>query len=289
MRIVDDENWRDDNGWTSVGIGGGDTGAILGVSPFMTAFELWEFKTKRKKRPDLSGLYHIEKGNQLEPIARLAYEKLTGYVVSPIRCIDGWRKAALDGYSPADNHIVEFKYVGAEVYQQALDGKIPPHYLSQCDHYYIVTGAATCDFVVVNPAGDIGIVEVDRNEERLKLLLKAEDKFYKAIISDIPPEKGSDDIDNISDNEFPALMAKFEKFQLFEKHWKAEKEKIKDLLTKYAQDAERSVEGAGGKVTRYWQEGSVNTKKYLEQNKIEINESFRSKGSWRYRITLEKK
>ena len=290
MRILNAATRYDDPDFAAVGIGGGDTGAILGISPYSTAYELWEIKTGKKPKPDLSGQFQIEKGNRLEPIARAAYEELTGFVVSPVFCIDGWRKAALDGYSEVDNHIIEIKFVGAEIFQRALDdGYIPPHYVCQCDHYYLVTGAMSCDFVVVNPAGDIAIVEHARDEKRIQALAKAEEKFYKAIIEDNPPKKTGSDIDPVNDNEFPILMARYEAAVEAEKLAKATKDMVRARLLAYSIEAKRSVEGVGGKVTRFWQEGKVNTKKYLEDNALTVGEDYRGRGSWRFKITPTKR
>jgi putative phage-type endonuclease len=50
------------------------TPAVLGLSPWMTPFQLWEIKTGRAPQPEVTAA--MAHGTKLEPMAREAYEQL---------------------------------------------------------------------------------------------------------------------------------------------------------------------------------------------------------------------
>lgn len=54
-------------------IGGSEAAAAVGMSPFMTNIELWEYKTGRKKPPALSDSDVVQYGVKLEPALRNLY------------------------------------------------------------------------------------------------------------------------------------------------------------------------------------------------------------------------
>ena len=54
-----------------------ETPAVVGVSPWMTAYELWSIKTGRAPQPDTTPA--MAHGTKLEPLAREAYEAQTGW------------------------------------------------------------------------------------------------------------------------------------------------------------------------------------------------------------------
>lgn len=66
------EKWLE---WRNTGLGASDAATILGCNPYMTEFQLWEIMTGRKKPPDLSKNFNVQRGNRLEPLARSTAEK----------------------------------------------------------------------------------------------------------------------------------------------------------------------------------------------------------------------
>lgn len=54
----------------SRGIGGTEASAILGINPYMTSVQLWEYKTGRRQKPDLSQNPLVQMGIKSEPLIR---------------------------------------------------------------------------------------------------------------------------------------------------------------------------------------------------------------------------
>ena len=67
--------------------------AVLGVSAWLTPYQLWLEKTGRAQRRVSVPMTH---GTQLEPQAREAYEQLTGMLMEPLVLVDGEYSASLD-------------------------------------------------------------------------------------------------------------------------------------------------------------------------------------------------
>src|SRR5437016_1950447 len=83
-----------------------ETPAVLGVSPWVTPYQLWLERTGRTKSEVNAAMMH---GTQLEPAAREAYERLTGNVIQPLVMVEGEYSASLDGITLDGGLILEIK------------------------------------------------------------------------------------------------------------------------------------------------------------------------------------
>ena len=119
-----------------------ETPAVLGLSPWVTPYQLWLLKTGRAEQAVNSAM---QRGTALEPLARHAYEVETGLVMQPLVLQDGLYSASLDGMTLDGDLIVEFKvpYKGqASALWQAVEaGDVPAHYAAQIQHQLMVSGA----------------------------------------------------------------------------------------------------------------------------------------------------
>src|SRR5271169_2524222 len=68
---------------------------VLGLSPWMTPYQLWELKTGRTQPVEAN--VAMKHGTEMEPIARAAYEAKTGLVMQPLVMTSGDYSASLDG------------------------------------------------------------------------------------------------------------------------------------------------------------------------------------------------
>jgi putative phage-type endonuclease len=120
-----------------------ETPAVLGLSPWVTPYQLWLLKTGRAE-PTVNAA--MRNGTALEPLARHAYEVETGHVMQPLVLQDGLYSASLDGMTLDGDLIVEIKvpYKGqASALWQAVEaGEVPAHYRAQIQHQLMVSGAA---------------------------------------------------------------------------------------------------------------------------------------------------
>ncbi|OSZ74625.1 YqaJ viral recombinase family protein [Hydrogenophaga sp. IBVHS1] len=58
-----------------------ESAAVLGLSPWMTPYQLWLIKTGRHQSVATAAM---QRGTDLEPLARRVYEEQTGLVMQPL-------------------------------------------------------------------------------------------------------------------------------------------------------------------------------------------------------------
>lgn len=96
---------------------------------------------------------HIDRGNELEPLARWMYELETGNKVAEVWFIeyDDYVWCSPDGLV-GDDWLLEIKSQSDKVhFELLLDGKIDTKYIRQMQMQMLVTGRQRCDFVSYNP------------------------------------------------------------------------------------------------------------------------------------------
>lgn len=224
------KEWLD---WRRQGIGASDAPAIMGISPYTTPYKLWLEKIgKEDVTDDEEKNYVLEKGKELEPLARDMYEhrmkvkaspKLVEYETYP------FVRASLDGFY--DDVVVEIKYVGKSVWRK---GDIVPHHYPQLQHQILCTNASRADCVLYNDeVDDIKIVSVKPHLHYMqKQLLPKEIQFWESVKLRIPPPLSDKDtlVLDLTDSEVTELIRLWEqnkkKLDAFTKLDKELKEKI---------------------------------------------------------------
>ena len=105
-----------------------ETAAVMGESPWVTPYQLWELRTGRREQETN---YAMRRGSALEPAARAAYEALTGRVMQPRVVVDGEYSASLDGITFDGSLIVEIKAPlkgrDSKLWQAVEAGDVPRH------------------------------------------------------------------------------------------------------------------------------------------------------------------
>ena len=103
-----------------------ETAAVLGVSPWMTPYQLWQIKLGLVEPEVTAAMLH---GTQLEPMARAAYETLTGHVMQPLVLVDGEFSASLDGLTLSGDRVLEikcpFKRRESSLWKAVAEGRSP--------------------------------------------------------------------------------------------------------------------------------------------------------------------
>jgi putative phage-type endonuclease len=83
-----------------------ETPAVLGVSPWRTPYQLWQLKLGLiEQEVSLA----MQRGTELEPVAREAYEQRYGHVMQPLVVVDGEYSASCDGWTLAGDRVLEVK------------------------------------------------------------------------------------------------------------------------------------------------------------------------------------
>lgn len=132
---------------------------------------------------------HMERGIELEPEARAAYELERGVVVTEVGFIDH-PTIEMTGASPdglvSDDGLIEIKCPTDSTHMEALlDGEAPKKYIAQMQWQMACTGRAWCDFVSYHP--DFGgklnlfIKRVERDNEYISQTEQAVALFLEEV------------------------------------------------------------------------------------------------------------
>ena len=190
-------------------IGASDCPVIMGLSPYKTAFELWEEKVLVKQQ-ETSGA--MARGHALESAARECFEKLTGLSVMPkvvIHAERAWQMASLDGITFDGTTIVEIKCPNKEVHALAEKGIIPDHYMAQIQHQFSASGAVKGYYFSFS--GERGaLVEVFPDEKFIVKMLEKETEFFKLMVKKEAPELSEKDYVQHTEPSILALAEEYE-------------------------------------------------------------------------------
>lgn len=199
----------------AMGIGSSDVAAILGISPWRTAYSLWLEKTKRVMPVDISNLPHVQRGVSGEIVARAIFEEKTKRSYKP----KSWEipntpfRANDDGYSLDDNTTLEIKCMGKAKHEEAREGKIPDFYLCQVHFALAVSSARLCYFISFQPeTEDLIVIPVELEQHRReKLLAVVKDWWDYHVVKDIPPALTPKDRIELTDDYALALCREYKR------------------------------------------------------------------------------
>lgn len=235
-----------------------ETAAVLGISPWLTPYQLWLLKTGRHVVPVNAAM---RRGTELEPAARAAYEEKTGHVMQPLVLQQGPYSASLDGITLEGDLVLEAKcpYRGEQstLWQAAAMGEVPEYYRCQIQHQLMVSRAATAHLWVY--AGSRGLlIEVPRDDVAMARLRKAWDAFQIFLDTDSPPPLCDADALLRTDEAWANAARSYRNAKRLGDEAADRLEAARQMLTALAQHPREH--GAGVSVTRYWKSGSVNYK-----------------------------
>ena len=188
----DSPAWTD---WRKTILGGSDIAAIIGLSPYQTAFDVWAVK---------SGAIVTQKsaamswGNRLERLILEAYTEETGIVVTPNNksfrhSVHAWAGYTPDGFiSPTK--LFEAKTAGlrqSHRWGEPFTDDIPEEYLAQIQYYLGLSGAESCAVAVLIGGQSLQIYEVVFNQTFFDKLIEAGRAFWlNHVLTGIAPPIG---------------------------------------------------------------------------------------------------
>lgn len=259
--------------WRNQGIGSSDAPVVLGVSPYMTRFGLWELKTGRAKPKEAN--WAMQRGNELEPKARAEYELISDIDMPPQLAVHpkyAFMRASLDGFNASKRRVLEIKFAGREDHALAKAGKVPEKYMPQCQHQLLVTGAELLDYFSFD--GNRGvIVPVEPDLKFQARLIEEEEAFWDLVQRKVAPDLSDRDYATVKD---PQLRALFRKYKAAEKRAKkaaASVEALKGEIKGAVKDVR--VMYAGVRVLRFERAGNIDYKKVPQLHGVDL-EQYRS-------------
>lgn len=122
----------------------------------------------------------MERGNDLEPIARAEYIGDTFNDVQEVAFVD-WEKlragcspdGVIYGQDKEIVKIIEIKCPEIKNYIKMAKGKIPKLYECQMQYNMLITGAKSCDFVIYHPDMRLIVQEINADAEYQAEIVKA--------------------------------------------------------------------------------------------------------------------
>lgn len=173
---------------------------ISGSNPFQTPDKLW--KELLGLIPPQPSNVAMERGKRLEPVARRAYEKLTGESFEPLCVLSEknldqngkpWIMASLDGMDAFGSRGLEIKSPGEKTHRLALGGTIPEYYRDQVQWQFLASENRFhvidyCSFNPDFPEGErLVVIPVQPDLARQHELLGLAEVFRRCVIEKVPP------------------------------------------------------------------------------------------------------
>jgi len=261
-----------------------ETPAVLGLSPWVTPYQLWLMKTGRAEQAVNAAM---QRGTALEPLARHAYEVETGQVMQPLVLQDGLYSASLDGMTLDGDLIVEIKcpYKGAAsaLWQSVEGGEVPANYRAQIQHQLMVSGAGQAHLWVFDAQrGLLHVAEPD--VAAVEAIRAAWDAIAVFLDTDVPPPLVEADARQREDEAWQLAALAFvgakREVEVADARLEATREALVGLAT------HPKEVGAGVTVTRFWKAGSVDYKKVVKLKGVDL-ERYRGKAREEVRVTVD--
>jgi putative phage-type endonuclease len=183
-------------------LGSSDCPAILGVSPFRTAADVYvekvyalEGRTPYKVAEPFDMTNPLQRGHLYEPVIARAYELTTGVtLVSPDAITHpshDFIAASADRMTSDGRKLVELKKVhwrSADEWGEPGTEEIPDGYLAQVQEQMAVYGVDACDVVALIGDDDLRIYPITRNKTLCEMILDSMCDFWGRVQRREPPE-----------------------------------------------------------------------------------------------------
>lgn len=196
------------------GLGGSDMGAILGLNPYRTPFQVWQEKTGRAE--PFAGNLQTRFGTYAEEFVAREYCERTGRRVRRFNAMMRHPRAPLIGH--IDRLVVpsgaktasyrseirtdrglEAKTAHALAVSRGNDwgddgtDQIPASYLIQCVAYMALTGCEYWDLAALFGNSDFRIYHLTRDLELEAMVLDEASRWWRDhVVADVPPDPQSE-------------------------------------------------------------------------------------------------
>ncbi|USE79023.1 YqaJ viral recombinase family protein [Cupriavidus gilardii] len=136
--------------------GASEAAAMLGLSPYIKRTELLHMKYTGtpKEFSDFVQERILDRGHEVEALARPLIEEDIGEDLYPVTCSDGKLSASCDGLTMDGETAFEHKQWNEELAALVADGHVPDSHMPQCQQILMVTGAKRVIFVVSDGTRD---------------------------------------------------------------------------------------------------------------------------------------
>lgn len=236
-------------------IGASDAPIIMGVG-YRTPYQLWREKLGLNEAQACTPA--MQRGIDLEPVARKEFEKLTGLMVEPTCAFKEYNglplMASLDGITKSGMYAVEIKCPGKVDHAIALSGKVPDKYYPQLQHQLFVTGLNFMYYYSFDGKEGV-LIEVERDDAYIARMLQEELSFWAFVKNLDEPPLEDRDFDERNDalwveaaQRYSAVTAQIDKLS-------DERDHLKELLVNMAKQP--NSRGGGVTLRKLSRRGSI--------------------------------
>lgn len=273
--------------WRKTVITATDCPAILGSSPWSTAYKCWQRKlglVEEQKSNDA-----MERGKRLEPEARAQFIERHGINMTPVVTESSefeFLGASLDGLSDCKKYVLEVKCGGSSLHKQASEGHVPPYYEHQIQHQLLVTGAEKAFYYSYNGSDGICIEIFPDPEFANKFMPKAR-AFWKSVAFFEPPALQESDYKNMNDNlDWQEYARLYQETDVAIKSLEDKKDYLRRKLIELC--AEQSCIGNGVKVMKTIMRGRIAYDEIPEIKSIDLDK-YRKASTTTWKILVDNK
>jgi len=227
-------------------IGASNSAAILGMSPYQTAIEVFNEKTSRSF--GVAENDNMRLGTAMEPKIREAWEMLTGkkFETPTVEHTEyPFISASFDGWHELTNSVIECKYsrypklVNCLLKQDVEHFKeVYPQYHVQCQHLMFVSGATECTLITLDPANEIVSLVIPRDDQFItEILFPGIKSFWEdRVMKDVPPPPPEDSHIVVDDLQALTIADQLQDLLTEEKDLKERKEVLRTRLFEFGDD-----------------------------------------------------
>jgi putative phage-type endonuclease len=258
-------------------IGASEAAIIMGKSPWKKPVDLWKEKTGRT--PPSKTNSAMQRGNELEPAARFAFELEMGACFPAAVALSSeydWMMASLDGLSQDRKSAVEIKCPGEKDHQCALDGEVPEKYIYQLQHQmYVLELDKIYYFSFDGKSGKV--LEVYANKALQSKMIEKELEFYTHLTLDTEPN----DYPIITEKNWLDVSAKWLDVRTQIERLEKEEQDYRETIISMANQAD--AQGGGIRMRKTTRQGNVDYSKIPELKSVDL-EKYRKPESTSFRI-----
>lgn len=286
MKIIElEQGSKEWLSWRRTVITATDASIILGNNPWDTPYTCWQRKLGiiQEKKSNAA----MERGKELEPIARAQFVELYGLKMMPVVVEStefDFLGASLDGICSNGKFLLEIKCGGAKLHNMASQGIIPQYYIDQMQHQLLVTGAEKAFYYSYNGTEGITIEVFPDPEYKEKFMPKAREFWRCVALNEPPPLQDSDYKDMSTESNWELYAEQYketcEKIEVLQEI----KEGYRKELLKMSCD--QSCKGNGLKVIKTIMKGRVFYEDIPEIKHVDL-EKHRKPSSIVWKILLE--
>lgn len=259
---------------------------IMGLSPYQTAFELFEEELGLRDPKKMSP--HMQRGLDVEDEARdwlwqhlrIEFKPTCWEHVNPLYI------SSLDGMSADQSHIVEIKNNNKEFHEMANNENIVPMHYAQCQHHMFCTGLDICNYLSWRKDDPI-LVNVKRDQAFIDDMIPKLQEFKRMCDDLVPPPLTDRDYVDVSDDYgLHELIRQYHHRATEAKSYSKLADEVKEEIKERV--GNRNAKGKGFKLTKYPSRAIIDYDRLIADHCPQVDlKAYTKPTTYAYRITME--